>query len=65
MTKKEEGRGHGEPAQGARRGPGRVHRRCSINAVSETLPAQRARATVTPAGLTQGQQGTWWGRQAE
>lgn len=36
----EKGRGHAEQAQGARRGPRQVHRRCSINAFSETVPAQ-------------------------
>lgn len=57
--------GRGEGAQGTRSGceegsrPGT--QKCSINAFSETVPAQHARATVTPAALTQGREGTWWG----
>lgn len=60
--REEKGRGHAEQAQGARRGSRQVHRRCSINAFSETVPAQHAHST---AELTQGLEGVCGGgRQA-
>lgn len=54
-------KGEGTGNWGARRGPGKVNRKCSINACSETSRPARI-CHSHPRRTHSGREGMWWGQ---